>query len=237
MVSFRVLSRTNLAYRSHRSSPKSRPFNLLQPLASLFAPPVLCFQQLAASFPKTPRVGVSPHLRAELRFRISKRARFSKGCKDTETAILTTFRINTCKSVSKQRTLTPFRINTYKKTGGGGPRFPFPLPTTHYTLLTFSRPSHAPRGASIPHALTRLRILPVTTGVYYPLQPRNPLCALCACPSGKRASVANQDFYSPFVFRRSVGGRLAANSRGHQAPTVTGNCPIFLRAHDEDANG
>src|SRR5713226_7729193 len=35
-----------------------------------------------------------------------------------KTATLTTFRINTCKSVSKQRTLTPFRINTYKKTGG-----------------------------------------------------------------------------------------------------------------------
>src|SRR5260370_23974064 len=30
------------------------------------------------------------------------------------------FRINTCKSVSKQRTLTPFRINTYKKQGRGG---------------------------------------------------------------------------------------------------------------------
>src|SRR5258708_21500359 len=32
---------------------------------------------------------------------------------------LTPFRINTCKSVSKQRTLTCFRINTYEKTGGG----------------------------------------------------------------------------------------------------------------------
>src|SRR5216684_1440202 len=30
------------------------------------------------------------------------------------------FRINTCKSVSKQMTLTPFRINTYRKRGGGG---------------------------------------------------------------------------------------------------------------------
>src|SRR5216683_2950731 len=29
------------------------------------------------------------------------------------------FRINTCKSVSKQTTLTPFRMNTYEKTGGG----------------------------------------------------------------------------------------------------------------------
>src|SRR6267143_4983533 len=34
---------------------------------------------------------------------------------------LTTFRINTCKSVSKQRTLTIFRINTYEKQGEGGP--------------------------------------------------------------------------------------------------------------------
>ena len=33
---------------------------------------------------------------------------------------LTTFRINTCKSVSKQRTLSTFRINTYAKTGGRG---------------------------------------------------------------------------------------------------------------------
>src|SRR5229473_1155500 len=32
---------------------------------------------------------------------------------------LTTFRINTCKSVSKQRTLTTFRMNTYKKPGEG----------------------------------------------------------------------------------------------------------------------
>jgi hypothetical protein len=28
--------------------------------------------------------------------------------------------MNTCKSVSKQRTLTIFRINTYEKQGGGG---------------------------------------------------------------------------------------------------------------------
>src|SRR2546427_5145804 len=30
------------------------------------------------------------------------------------------FRMNTCKSVSKQTTLTPFRINTYEKHGGEG---------------------------------------------------------------------------------------------------------------------
>jgi len=34
------------------------------------------------------------------------------------------FRMNTCKSVSKQTTLTPFRMNTYAKPGGeGGPPF------------------------------------------------------------------------------------------------------------------
>ena len=30
------------------------------------------------------------------------------------------FRMNTCKSVSKQRTLTPFRMNTYEKQAGWG---------------------------------------------------------------------------------------------------------------------
>src|SRR6266852_9953486 len=30
------------------------------------------------------------------------------------------FRMNTCKSVSKQRTLTTFRMNTYEKRGEGG---------------------------------------------------------------------------------------------------------------------
>src|SRR6267143_6198506 len=51
-------------------------------------------------------------------------------CKNAETATLTTFRINTCKSVSKQRTLTTFRINTCEKQGGGG-----------VELYTVSRPA------------------------------------------------------------------------------------------------
>src|SRR6266404_9287859 len=32
---------------------------------------------------------------------------------------LTTFRMNTSKSVSEQRTLTPFRMNTFEKKAGG----------------------------------------------------------------------------------------------------------------------
>ncbi len=54
--------------------------------------------------------------------RASKGAHLAKGCKNSETATLTTFRINTCKSVSKQATLTSFRINTYEKRGEGGTR-------------------------------------------------------------------------------------------------------------------
>src|SRR5712691_3366438 len=60
VLAFAVLSRRNLSYPSRRSSPNSRPFNLLQPLSPLSAAPLLCFQQLAASFPKTPGVGVPP---------------------------------------------------------------------------------------------------------------------------------------------------------------------------------
>ncbi len=40
-------------------------------------------------------------------------------------SICNSFRINTCESVLKQRTLSIFRINTYEKTGEGGVlRFP-----------------------------------------------------------------------------------------------------------------
>jgi len=83
--------------------------------------------------------------------------------KSTKTATLTTFRINTCKSVSKQRTLTPFRMNTYKKTGGRGyaRQRNQQLPCSQLS----QRPSYAPRSGSIPCVLTRLRILPVATGV------------------------------------------------------------------------
>src|ERR1700674_1386274 len=38
---------------------------------------------------------------------------------DRGTRVSYSFRINTCKSVSKQTTLTPFRMNTYEKKGGG----------------------------------------------------------------------------------------------------------------------
>jgi len=46
------------------------------------------------------------------------------------------FRINTCKSVSKQTTLSIFRINTYEKTGGGGTPILVPLLTSLLRLIS-----------------------------------------------------------------------------------------------------
>ena len=107
---------------------------------------------------------------------------------------LTTFRINTCKSVSKQRTLTTSRINTYKKNRGGGspntlaPRSrerqlcSIPLAQRDESPDWRSLPSsHAPRSGPIPRGLIRLRILPVTTDGWARLldwvAPSSELCA------------------------------------------------------------
>ncbi len=162
-----MLSRRNLSYPFRRSSLNSRSVNLLQPLCSSSVAPVLCFQQLAASFPKTPGVGVplrgdccteaqkcppvSP-LPATLTHSVSRKSfpchsyentrdrgvtpppkSFSPLAMRRSPLALTPFRINTCKSVSKQTTLSSFRINTYEKHRGGGVRSR-PLLTAHYPL-------------------------------------------------------------------------------------------------------
>jgi len=57
------------------------------------------------------------HLRCPLVF--SSRCIFPRLTHKTLPRV-TTFRMNTCKSVSKQKTLSPFRMNTYAKGGGGG---------------------------------------------------------------------------------------------------------------------
>ncbi len=101
-----MLPRRNLADASRPSTLNPRLFNRLQPLSLPFPTPVLSFQRLAASFPKTPGWGVPRFL-------------FQPPIAHCPLLIthspLTPFRINTCKSVSKQRTLTCFRINTYEK--------------------------------------------------------------------------------------------------------------------------
>ncbi len=138
-----MLSRRNLADASRRSSLNPRLFNSLQPLYGLFPTPLLCFQQLAASFPKSPGWGVSKHVSlpthqpalSSLRqlsalcacpsgrwvSALSFAVAFVRSSRRFLCPPLSTFRINTCKSVSKQRTLTTFRMNTYAKQGEGGP--------------------------------------------------------------------------------------------------------------------
>src|SRR5260370_1637078 len=108
VVWLRVLSRTNLAHCSHNSSRNPRPFNLLQPLASPFATPVLCFQQLAASLPKTPGWGVhslcgNPCLPSLPRASgTSQGSHLATGSKYAEPATLTTFTLNTSTNTSTQ---------------------------------------------------------------------------------------------------------------------------------------
>src|ERR1700719_3052017 len=112
-----------LSCPSRRPDPNSRPVNLLQPLVSLFPTPVLCFQQLAASFPKSPGVGVPlRNLRDLCVSALSFVFALVCSCWRFLCPPLTTFRMNTCKNVSKQSTLTTFRMNTYEKRGGGGYR-------------------------------------------------------------------------------------------------------------------
>src|ERR1700686_2115008 len=80
---------------------------LLDSLAPLFRAPILCFQSFAHSSTKTRTLGHPPLF-------LGARAAPEK------TVPLTSFRINTCKSVTKQTTLTLFGMNTYAKPRGRG---------------------------------------------------------------------------------------------------------------------
>jgi hypothetical protein len=64
------------------------------------------------------------HLRCPLVFSLAPLSRIpcaSAGSANVQTIrSVSMFRINTCKSVSKQTTSTPFRMNTYEKPGGRG---------------------------------------------------------------------------------------------------------------------
>ena len=96
-----------LATRLPRSSRGHSPLaTFIRPLFSqryeLLFPQLFCFHN---------------HLRCPLVF--SSRCIFPCFTHKTRPR-LTTFRMNTCKSVSKQTTLTTFRMNTYAKTGGRG---------------------------------------------------------------------------------------------------------------------
>ncbi len=98
-----------------------------------------------------------------------------------QNTVLTPFRINTCKSVSKQSTLTAFRINTYEKHRGRGVLWL----TRHPTKVVCPRlPSKA---RSIPlsaNFVQRATLHPPTaprTGIpSVPPFPQLPLPCICA---------------------------------------------------------
>src|SRR6266478_2566313 len=130
MVNSPMLAR----HLDHPPRSKSFPCILSQPLCALFSSAALSFQSLAASFRKTPGWG---YLRAASAPSTPARPAGGSRLSPLSDRSSMLFRINTCKSVSKQTTLTSFRINTYEKRGGGGI-----VPTANRTLpLTPRRPS------------------------------------------------------------------------------------------------
>jgi hypothetical protein len=145
VVSLCVLSRRNLSCPSRHSTPNSSLINRLEPLCFLFPTPVLCFQQLAASFPKTPGVGV-----LDEKFRVSD----SQLVDGSERQLLC-FLSHPCNPSSFKQLRTLLRNGAplsplfsivsalFLSPRGWYPLAPLlltthcPLPTTHYSLLTF----------------------------------------------------------------------------------------------------
>jgi hypothetical protein len=125
----------NVYPQSFDFSPRSRNVNhavsyscrLFFSLHALSPARVVCFQYLADSFYKTGGWGISataPSTRRlftqSLEGGVVQRTGGSTPNLHNFGAPINTFRMNTCKSVSKQRTLTSSRMNTCEKPGGGG---------------------------------------------------------------------------------------------------------------------
>ncbi len=155
-VSERLPSRENLVgpcpspTLTHNPSTACR---LLNSLASLFAIAIPCFQHVAASFPKIPG-GVLPNaLCASVSLWRSNFFSLSLYLA-TRHFLLTTFRMNTYKCVTKQMTLSIFRINTYEKRGEGAPSVTTCL--IHTFNLSNARVATISRSARfLPHAPAR----------------------------------------------------------------------------------
>jgi len=89
-----------------RANPRGTPISAVSPLSTAFTPN-RSLTPLSTAFTQNTLVVASACRTFQRHTRVLLPA-------------ITTFRMNTCKSVSKQRTLTPFRMNTYAKTGGEG---------------------------------------------------------------------------------------------------------------------
>jgi hypothetical protein len=83
--------------------------------------PLRQLRALCVSLPRLPRASRGAS-RGALSFSpiFSRRGHSARFSRQPPTAPISTFRINTCKSVSKHTTLSSFRINTCEKPRGGG---------------------------------------------------------------------------------------------------------------------
>jgi len=153
------LPRRKLSSPSRRSGPNSCRLILLQTLLHYQRRQPLWNQANPNSFAKTPSVGVPlRQLSALCASALYFSAAFARPSRRFSCPPLTTFRMNTCKSISKQSTLTIFRMNTYAKQGeGGGGR------RSHFSPRPFERstpriqPGGSVRGAG-PRRRTGRRI-------------------------------------------------------------------------------
>ena len=102
-------------------APKSCRVILLQTLCRSQKSQLLCNQANPNSLRKMRGVGcASAQLRALCVSALSFPFDLSPCLRRRDSSSTNSFRINTCKSVSKQTTLSSFRINTYEKQGEGG---------------------------------------------------------------------------------------------------------------------
>ena len=92
-------------------------------------------------------------------------------------------RINTCKSVSKQKTSTPFGINTYKKQGGGGVSLPPTVPVPHFR-------ANPPRSSRGHQSRVTSRQPPITLRIRQGCEPR-------ASAASRRVTCHQSSFTSP----------------------------------------
>ena len=107
--------------------------------------PASAFNRFFAHFPNNGSVIANPVLSSSVFVDFHPRPASLRAEGVPPARLANPFRINNCKSVSKQRTLTTFRINTYKKTGGGGgipshfalKRFVLPISKLLYVLFLF----------------------------------------------------------------------------------------------------
>src|SRR5260370_18932041 len=123
VVSTPMLSRFSARRLCHSPRRNSFPYIGLPTLLHPQKSQTLCNQANPGSFCRTPGVAYPPAASAPSVLSVNSVVnRCSAGMYPRPAPSLrtTTFRINTCKSVSKQRTLSPSRINTYEKTRGRG---------------------------------------------------------------------------------------------------------------------